>query len=196
MSMALLADGPVSWRHPGGAAADTQVWRGLMEANTLRELVADTDWGGLDVLIVDLPPGADRFEVAARVLPLDRVLAVTIPSAASVEVVVQACHAAAGLGQAVSGLAVNMAYHVCAACGHEEPLFPTGESPAAIADRAGTPLLATIPFDARVGEAGDSGVPIVLTDPDRPASRALAELANALIRPAMAAPGMPLVGPA
>jgi len=60
---------PVTWNHPGGLAADTTVWRGTMEATVLREFLTDTTWGDLDFLLLDLPPGSDRFAAVAGLLP-------------------------------------------------------------------------------------------------------------------------------
>ena len=73
MSMDLFLnddDTPVTWRHSGGLAADTFVWRGTLEANALREFLADTDWGQLDYLFVDMPPGAEMAMDSPHAPPL------------------------------------------------------------------------------------------------------------------------------
>ena len=113
MSMDLFLnddDTPVAWRHPGGLAADAFVWRGTLEANALREFLADTDWGDLDCLLIDMPPGADRFETLMRLAPdLSGALVVTIPSPVSRLVVRRAIASARTAGARLLGLVENMA---------------------------------------------------------------------------------------
>jgi ATP-binding protein involved in chromosome partitioning len=178
----LMADrtAPLEWRHAGGLAADAFVWRGVLEANALRELIADTDWGRLDYLFVDLPPGSDRFEAAARILPrIDAVVAVTIPSGVAVEVVGRSLQSVRAASGATVGTIVNMAGVACDRCGELTPLFG-GPSAEEIAAAWKTELLAAVPFDPRLSAAADRGLPLVLSEPEAPASIALAAAAARL----------------
>lgn len=171
---------PVTWDHPGGLAADTTVWRGTMEATVLRELITDVDWGALDVLFLDLPPGSDRFAAVAGLLPrLSGVLVVTVPALVSQAVVRKAVGAARRRGDPLLGVVENMSGYVCPACGTVGPLFPGGDVER-MAASLGLPLLGRVPFDPRVAAGSDAGLPLVLTDPDTPAARALAEVAAKL----------------
>ncbi len=167
---------PVAWNHPGGLAADTTVWRGTMEATVLREFLMDTTWGELDFLFLDLPPGSDRFAAVAGLLPrLAGVIVVTVPSLVSQAVVKKAITAAQERGDPLLGVVENMAGYVCPVCGTVSPLFP-GDG----VQEMGLPLLGRIPFDPRLAEGADVGLPFALTHPDTPAAQALAELTTAV----------------
>ncbi|RME85868.1 MAG: ATP-binding protein [Caldilineae bacterium] len=171
---------PVTWRHPGGLAADTTVWRVTTEATVLREFLTDTAWGDLDFLLLDLPPGSDRFAAVAGLLPrLAGVLVVTVPTLVSQAVVRKAITAAQQRGDPLLGLVENMAGYVCPDCGSLSPLFPDGHTEE-MAEAMGLPLLARIPFDPRLAAQADAGLPFALTHPDTPAARALASLAEAV----------------
>jgi len=172
MSMDLLLkdDGSaVRWRHFGGLADDTFVWRGTLEANVLREFLADTDWGELDYLLVDMPPGADRFDTLLRLLPdLGGATMVTTPSEASVLVVRRAAAAAQQSGARILGLVENMAATSGPGRGRD------------LAADLGIPFLASVPFDPDLARNTEAGRPGVLIDPWAPGARAILELANRL----------------
>lgn len=188
LSMDLLLpddEAPVVWAAP--TQTDAHTWRGTMEATALHEFLADTDWGALDVLLVDLPPGADRLAVVAGLLPgLAGAVVVTIPSAVSHLVVRKALTLARAGGTRVLGLVENMAGYVCARCGEPGALFegPGGEATAA---RHGIPFLGRVPFDPRLAVAADRGRPFVLEHPEAPTARALDEIAGRLVAGPLAA---------
>lgn len=183
MSMDLFMndDGlPVVWRHPGGLAADTFVWRGTMEANVLRELLADTCWGDLDFLLIDMPPGTDRFETLQRLVPeLSAILAVTIPSQVSHLVVRRSITAAKQSGTRILGLVENMAGLTDKDGTIVGELFPGGQGET-FAEEMGIPYLGKIPFDGRLARTTDGGRPFVLENTDRPAGQAILTLARQL----------------
>jgi ATP-binding protein involved in chromosome partitioning len=170
MSMDLLLPSdtaPLTWAAPTQDEAHT--WRGTMEANALREFLADTDWGTLDLLLVDLPPGTDRLLTVTSLVPvLAGTVVVTIPSDVS-QLVVRRSLTVAAQGRApVLGLVENMS-----------GLFrgPDAES---LARDAGTVLLGRVPFDADLAAAADRGEAFVSLAPDRPAARALQAIAAAI----------------
>lgn len=181
MSMDLFLtgdDSPVTWHHPGGLAADTFVWRGTMEANILREFLADTAWGRLDNLLIDMPPGADRFETLLRLVPnLSGALVVTIPSQVSHLVVRRAIAAARQSGARLLGLVENMAGLTDGEVTRE--LFPDGQGPAFAAE-VGMPYLGQVPFTPDLARTTDAGRPFVLEHSDTPAGRAILSLAETL----------------
>lgn len=181
MSMDLFLqedDLPVIWRHPGGLAADTFVWRGTMEANALREFLADTQWGRLDYLLIDMPPGTDRFETLLRLVPgLSGVLAVTIPSQVSHLVVRRSITAAKQAGAPLLGLVENMAGLTDEAGDITGELFPGGEGET-FAAQMGIPYLGKIPFDGLLSRTTDSGRPFILEHAQRPAGQAILSLAR------------------
>jgi ATP-binding protein involved in chromosome partitioning len=183
LSMDLLLPGddiPVVWDAPTQAEAHT--WRGTMEGTALREFLADTAWGPLDVLLIDLPPGADRLPTLLDLLPgLTGAIVVTIPSAVSHLVVRRAMTLARERGARLLGLVENMAGYVCPTCGTVGPLFegPGGEATAA---QHGLPFLGRVPFDSRLAAAADRGRPFVFDHADTPAGRALAAVAAAVVQ--------------
>ena len=165
----LLADDatPLSWDAPSQAEAHT--WRGTMEANALREFLADTAWGALDVLLIDLPPGTDRLATVIGLVPaLAGTVLVTIPSDVSRLVVRKSITVARGAAAPVLGLIENMA-----------GMFP-GPGGEALALEAGVPFLGSVPFDPALAAAADRGEPYVAVAPDAPAARALTAIAAAL----------------
>lgn len=166
MDLLLASDAaPLAWRAPTQAEAHT--WRGSMEAQALREFVADTNWGELDVLLIDLPPGTDRLATLTGLLPgLSGTVVVTIPSDVSQLVVRKSITVARAAGAPMLGLVENMA-----------GLFP-GPDPAALAAEAGIPFLGSVPFDRRLAVAADRGDPFVVIEAASPAAHALAEIAG------------------
>jgi ATP-binding protein involved in chromosome partitioning len=181
MSMDLFLDddnAAVNWRHPGGLAADTFVWRGAMEANALREFLSDTAWGELDYLLIDMPPGADRFETLLRLVPdLSGALVVTIPSQVSHLIVRRAISAARQAQARLLGLVENMAGLTPAEVTDE--LF-RGRPGEAFAAEVGLPYLGQVPFDPRLARTTDAGRPFVLEHADTTAGRAITALAKQL----------------
>lgn len=140
----LLDEGaPLRWREPDEARF---VWRGALEAATLREFVADVVWGVLDLLLVDLPPGTSRLQDLSDLVPrLTGVMAVTIPSEESRRAVARAMRAAVEAGLHILGVVENMSAYRCPGCGATEPLFD-GDAGQALAAEFDVSLLARIPF--------------------------------------------------
>ncbi len=167
----LLEDGaPLAWREPGH---ERFVWRGALAAGMLREFLADVAWGALDVLLVDMPPGSERLDTLAELVPgLRGALVVTIPSEASYRAVRRAVEAARAARVTVLGVVENMAGYRCGACSATGPLFD-GDAGERLSRDAEAPLLARVPFDPRWQAAIDGGHPGFVAD-------ALAPLASAL----------------
>jgi ATP-binding protein involved in chromosome partitioning len=178
MSMDLLLPSdatPLAWSAETQAEAHT--WRGTMEANALREFLADTAWGELDALLVDLPPGVDRLSTLAGLVTVTGALVVTIPSGVSHLVVKRSITAAREAGVALLGLVENMAGYACPDCGRINPLF-SGPGGAELAAEFGIPFLGAVPFDPRLAAACDAGTPLLAGN--GAAARALGDIAIAL----------------
>ncbi len=156
------------------------IWRGPVKTSFIRELLAYTDWGELDYLLVDLPPGTgdEQLTVVQLVRNLTGVIVVTIPSQVSKYVVVKAISFAEKLGTRVLGIVENMSYFVCPD-GSRHYIFGQGVGEE-LAREYGVPLLARIPLDPRISRAADEGVPFFLKYPDSPAAREILELARRL----------------
>ncbi len=176
MSMDLLLEGdeaPVRW---AGPPSESFVWRGTLEANTLREFLGDTDWGTLDYLILDLPPGTDRILPVHDLVPnLGGVLAITIPADLSHFIVGKSLTMSRELGLPLIGYVENMAGYVCEHCGERGQLFE-GNDPGFGA----VPRLTSVPFDPEFGRETVAGRPYVMQHPDTEVGRAIRELASAV----------------
>jgi ATP-binding protein involved in chromosome partitioning len=162
----LLADDatPLTWDAPSQAEAHT--WRGTMEANALREFLADTRWGALDLLLIDLPPGTDRLATIAGLVPgLSGTVIVTIASDVSRLVVGKSITVARQVGVPLLGLIENMA-----------GMFP-GPGGESLAMEAGVSFLGRVPFDPALAAAADGGEPYVAVAPESAAGRTLAAIA-------------------
>jgi ATP-binding protein involved in chromosome partitioning len=161
------------------------VWRGPMLHRALQQFLADVYWGELDVLLLDLPPGTGDVAISlAQLLPIAEILVVTTPQAAAAEVAERAGSIALQTHQRLVGVVENMSW-LELPDGSRMEIFGSGGG-ATVADSLTTmvgaqvPLLGQIPLDTRVREAGDAGTPIVLAEPDAPASRALTAVADRL----------------
>lgn len=165
-------------------------WRGPILDRALQQFLADVYWGDLDYLVVDLPPGTGDVALSlGQKLPNAEVLVVTTPQQASAEVAERAGTMASMLEQKVIGVIENMAYLdvACPHCGsnHRVDVFGTGggaEVAGTLSSRLGydVPLIAEIPMDPQLAAGGDLGVPLVATDPERPAAAAIFALAQRL----------------
>jgi ATP-binding protein involved in chromosome partitioning len=162
------------------------VWRGPMLHRALQQFLADVYWGDLDVLLLDLPPGTGDVAISVgQLLPSAELLIVTTPQLAAAEVAERAGAIATQTHQRITGVIENMAYLVCPHCGEQTDIFGSGGGAsvaAALSRISGTqvPLLGQVPLDVRLREGGDSGVPLVLSDPDSPAGLALSKIADDL----------------
>ncbi len=162
-----------------GDAGEGAALRSAMEQAALADLLGFTDWGELDLLVVDLPPGADRLPAIARWLPpASAALAVTIPTAVAMLAVERGLRRAHALRFPVIGIVENFASAVCPRCGEEAPLYREAEAQA-LADATAVPVVARIPFDPRLALAADEGRVFLEGDGvATPAGRALVALAD------------------
>lgn len=152
MSSALLLEEgtPLTWREH---SRERFVWRGVLETGALREFLGDVVWGDLDLLLVDLAPGADRLSDLAEVYPaLAGAIAVTIPSDDSYASVRRSMRAAVRARIPLLGVVENMRGYACGACLRTQPLF-AGDAGARLSQEFGVPLLAQLPFRAGPGTA-------------------------------------------
>lgn len=168
---------------PGNAPV---VWRGPMLHRALQQFLADVYWGDLDVLLLDLPPGTGDVAISvAQLIPTAEILVVTTPQLAAREVAERAGAIALQTHQRLAGVVENMSGLPCPHCGEMIDVFGSGGG-AAVAESLsrsmGTtvPLLGQIPIDVRLREGGDDGRPLVLSDPDAPAAKALLAITDQL----------------
>jgi ATP-binding protein involved in chromosome partitioning len=181
MSMELLQRGentPLRWRGPGG---HDFLWQSSLETGALREFLSDVDWGPLDWLLVDVPPGTDKISRLLGLVPgIACVLLVTTPSEMARFVVAKSARLVREAGVARIGLIANMTAVVCAGCGARTPLFP-GDATERLVEETGLVPWADVPFDPELAERTDHGDPFVLARPAAPAAVALHGLAERLV---------------
>jgi ATP-binding protein involved in chromosome partitioning len=153
------------------------IWRGPMRSKALEQLLDDTAWGDLDVLVVDLPPGTgDEVLTIAQKASPQLAIVVTTPQ----EVALLDARRAVGFARKLEipaiGMVENMSGFVCPNCGESIDLFGTGGGKRE-AERLGVSFLGTVPLDPATRRAGDAGEPVVLGDPSSPVSAALQAIA-------------------
>ncbi len=162
------------------------VWRGPMLHRALQQFLSDVFWGDLDVLLCDLPPGTGDIAISiAQLVPSAEILVVTTPQLAASEVAERAGSIAIQTRQRIAGIVENMAGLACPHCGEHVDVFGSGGGQA-VADAltrtigAPVPLLGQVPIDVRLREGGDSGMPLVLSEPDSAAAKELRRIAEQL----------------
>lgn len=157
------------------------VWRGPMLMGALQQMLTQVQWGALDVLIVDLPPGTGDVQMTlAQKSKLDGAIIVSTPQDIALLDARKGIDMFNQLGTPLIGMIENMSTHVCSACGHEEHLFGHG-GVAAEAEKLGVPLLAEIPLQMDIRLAADGGAPIVVSKPDSAPAAAFRSIAKDLI---------------
>jgi len=156
------------------------VWRGPMLHKALQQFLEDVDWGELDYLLIDLPPGTgDVSMTLAQLLPQAKFVIVTTPQPVAQKVARRSAEMASKLKLEVAGVIENMSGFVTPA-GERYQLFGEGGGQL-LADELDVPLLAKVPLTMALREQSDAGIPVVLSDPDDPASQALRQGARGLI---------------
>ena len=169
---------PIRWK---GSAELSPIWLGMVEKNVLREFFADTEWGELDYLVVDLPPGAaaDKPPVMVSLIPdLTGAIVVTTPSVVACEVVKKSIKYARGLGIPILGVIETMGGMHCPHCARRHPLF-AGDT-RALCRELGLERLGSVPFDPMLSASFDRGEPML--DVRGPAAEIYEEVVHEVMR--------------
>ena len=167
VSMGFLADGTAPI-----------IWRGPMLHGVVRQFFQDVRWGELDYLVVDMPPGTGDVALSlTQTVPVSGAIVVTTPQTVSLADSRRAVGMYRKLDVPTLGVIENMSYFACPGCGHESDVFGRGGG-AAVAEELGVPLLGQIPLYEPIRIGGDAGAPIVTAEPDSPAARAFAQVAE------------------
>jgi ATP-binding protein involved in chromosome partitioning len=171
VSMSFLTEGPDS----------PVIWRGPMKMKIIEQFLGDVEWGDLDWLIIDSPPGTgDEPLSVAQLVPATGAVVVTTPQDVSVLDSRKAVVFARRLNLKVLGIIENMSGFVCPHCGERTDLFKTGGGETAAAEM-GVPFLGRIPIDPRIVVGGDAGRPFAGGDEDSGAARAFAEIVDKIL---------------
>lgn len=170
MSMAFLVD-----------ANSPMVWRGPMAAGALQQMLLQTQWGKLDYLFVDMPPGTGDIQLTlCQKAQVSGSVIVTTPQDLALLDARKGIEMFIKVNVPVLGVVENMSTHVCSNCNHEEAIFGSGGG-ATLAQQYGTELLASLPLSMAIRQQVDSGKPTVMASPQAAATQTYKRLANTLV---------------
>jgi ATP-binding protein involved in chromosome partitioning len=157
------------------------VWRGPMIDKLLTEFIKNVEWGELDVLVVDLPPGTGDAQLTmVQKTPLSGGVIVTTPQDVALLDVRRGVKMFEEVHVPVLGVIENMSYHICSHCGHRAEIFSHGGG-ARMAEQFNVPFLGEIPLVKEIRTDGDSGTPLVVADPAHPQSQAFLRIAEQVV---------------
>ena len=163
----------------GFIAGDKPImWRGPMIGHALKQLLEDVNWGDLDYLVIDLPPGTGDAQISlAQLLPMSGVVIVSTPQDLALGIAQKALQMFKKLHVHVLGIVENMSTYSCPNCGHEADIFGSG-GPEAAAREMKVPFLGRVPLALSIREGGDNGIPVPISEPDSPAAEAFESIAR------------------
>ena len=154
------------------------VWRGPMVHRLLQQFLGDVDWGELDYLVCDLPPGTGDVQLSlSQLIPISGAVMVTTPQEISIIDVVKGIAMFEKVEIPILGIVENMSWYKCPACGHTDEIFSHGGGKR-LAQEVGADFFGDIPIDTRIRFGGDAGVPIVIASPDSDNAQRFMQLAT------------------
>ena len=157
------------------------VWRGPMVHTAIQQFFRDVLWGELDYLLVDLPPGTGDAQLSlSQIVPLTGVVTVTTPQEVALYDVRKGMMMFKKVNVPLLGVIENMSFFVCGHCGERTEIFSFAGGERA-AKKFEIPFLGRIPLDPAIREGGDAGMPIVVSDPNSPLTKAFQGVAEALL---------------
>jgi ATP-binding protein involved in chromosome partitioning len=153
------------------------VWRGPMVHKLLQQFLEDVEWGEIDYLVVDLPPGTGDAQLSlSQLIPITGAVMVTTPQEVALIDVIKAVSMFKKVEIPILGVIENMSYYQCPACGHHDEIFSHGGG-RKLAETLGTTFLGEVPIDAKVRYGGDSGRPVVVGAPESAHAKIFMEIA-------------------
>lgn len=158
------------------------VWRGPMLNSALRQFLGQVDWGELDYLVIDLPPGTGDVQISLlQMAKVTGIVHVTTPQEVALQDVRRGIAMFAGHNVPVLGIVENMSFFQCPHCGEKTEVFSHGGGKT-IGRELGIPLLGVVPLNKEIREAGDAGVPVVVKSPDSEYAQVLIQAAEQLTK--------------
>jgi ATP-binding protein involved in chromosome partitioning len=157
------------------------IWRGPMVQSALTQMLREVNWGTLDILVVDMPPGTGDAQLTmAQQVPLAGAVIVSTPQDIALLDARKALAMFRKVEVPVLGIVENMSYYRCPNCGHRAEIFGHGGA-RAVAEKLGAPFLGEIPLDIRIRETSDQGRPVVALEPDGPHAAAYRAVAAGIL---------------
>ncbi len=160
-------------------AEDTpMIWRGPMVQSALQQMLRDVDWGELDILLIDMPPGTGDAQLTiSQQVPLSGAIIVSTPQDIALLDARKGLNMFRKVDVSVLGIVENMSYFECPSCGHVTHIFSHGGARRE-AEKLGVEFLGEIPLDMEIRETSDGGRPITVAKPDNPHSRVFMKMAE------------------
>ncbi|MGQ0792594.1 MAG: Mrp/NBP35 family ATP-binding protein [Deltaproteobacteria bacterium] len=160
---------------------ETVIWRGPMVHGAVKQFIEDVEWRGVDYLVIDLPPGTGDAQLSLiQTAPLSGGVIVTTPQDVALIDVRRGVQMFEKLNVPVLGVVENMSYLLCPHCDGEMDIFGRGGG-RRMAEKFGVPFLGEIPIDPAIRKGGDSGIPIIESDPDSLVSKAFMDIARMVL---------------
>ena len=170
------------------------VWRGPMVVGAFNQILNDTQWGQLDFLVIDMPPGTGDIQLSlAQSVPVTGAVIVTTPQDVALLDAKRGIEMFRKVNVPILGVVENMGLHICSQCGHEEHIFGEGGADR-IAKNYGVELLGSLPLDGRIREQCDAGTPAVSADPNGAVAGIYGRIAQR-VREQLAGEGLSKAGP-
>jgi ATP-binding protein involved in chromosome partitioning len=159
---------------------DPIIWRGPMVMGALEQMLRDVDWGEVDVMVIDMPPGTGDTQLTmSQRVPLSGAVIVSTPQDIALLDARKGLNMFRKVEVPILGLIENMSYYVCPKCGHREDIFDHGGAHRT-ADELDAEFLGEIPLDLKIRETSDGGTPLVAADPDSRHAKAYGKIAERL----------------
>lgn len=157
------------------------IWRGPIVSSVVKQFLDDVQWGELDYLVIDLPPGTGDAQLTlSQSAPITGVVIVTTPSELALVDAIKGLQMFRKVDIPVLGIVENMSHYTCSNCGHESQPFNSGGT-ARVAEQFGAQIIASVPLSDAVQRGGDTGAPIMALDPDAPQGAAFRQVAAGVI---------------
>jgi ATP-binding protein involved in chromosome partitioning len=154
------------------------IWRGPMVQSALTQMMRDVDWGALDVMIVDMPPGTGDAQLTmAQQVPLAGAVIVSTPQDLALIDARKGLNMFTRVNVPVLGIVENMSYFLCPKCGERSEIFSHGGGKAEAA-RLGVPFLGEVPLDMVIRETSDGGNPVVVSHPESPHAKVYRDIGS------------------
>lgn len=157
------------------------IWRGAKACGAMQQLLTDTNWGDIDIMVIDMPPGTGDIQITlSQKVKTDGAVIVSTPQDIALIDAVKGINMFKRVNVPILGIIENMSYYICEKCGHRADIFGH-EGARKTAEAMGETFLGEIPLHYAIRENADNGTPIVFADPDSPHTQAYEEIAKKII---------------
>ena len=163
------------------ARSQPLIWRGAKACGAMQQLLTDTNWGDIDIMVIDMPPGTGDVQITlSQKVKTDGAVIVSTPQDIALIDAIKGINMFKRVNVPILGIIENMSYYICEKCGHRADIFGH-EGARKTAEAMGETFLGEIPLHYAIRENADNGTPIVFADPDSPHTQAYEEIAKKII---------------